>query len=45
MAISVNPELDTDIVRYSYSSLTTPTTVYDYDVRTGEKTACSNAIR
>jgi len=37
MDTSVNPELDTDIVRYSYSSLTTPTTVYDYNVRTGER--------
>jgi oligopeptidase B len=26
------------LVRYEYSSLTTPTTVYDYNVRTGEKT-------
>ena len=33
MDVSVNPELDTDIVRYTYSSLTTPTTVYDYNVR------------
>jgi oligopeptidase B len=38
MAISINPELDTEIVRYTYSSLTTPTTVYDYDVRTRQKT-------
>jgi oligopeptidase B len=38
MALSVNPRLDTDIVRYIYSSLTTPTTVYDYDVRTGHRT-------
>jgi oligopeptidase B len=37
-SLSVNPELDTDLVRYEYSSLTTPTTVYDYNVRTGEKT-------
>ncbi len=37
MDVSVNPELDTDIVRYSYSSLTTPTTLYDYNVRTGER--------
>jgi oligopeptidase B len=37
-SISVNPELDTDLVRYAYSSLTTPTTIYDYNVRTGEKT-------
>jgi oligopeptidase B len=36
-SISVNPELDTDLVRYAYSSLTTPTTIYDYNVRTGEK--------
>jgi oligopeptidase B len=37
-SLSVNTELDTDLVRYAYSSLTTPTTVYDYNVRTGEKT-------
>jgi oligopeptidase B len=36
-SMSVNVELDTDIVRYAYSSLTTPTTIYDYNVRTGEK--------
>jgi oligopeptidase B len=36
-SLSVNPELDTELVRYAYSSLTTPTTVYDYNVRTGEK--------
>ncbi len=36
-SLSVNPELDTSIVRYSYSSLTVPTTLYDYDVRTGEQ--------
>jgi oligopeptidase B len=37
MSLSVNPRLDTDVVRHTYSSLTTPTTVYDYDVRTGER--------
>ncbi|MDP9083575.1 MAG: S9 family peptidase [Pseudomonadota bacterium] len=36
--LSVNPEMDSHLVRYAYSSLTTPTTIYDYDVRTGEKT-------
>jgi oligopeptidase B len=36
-SLSVNPELDTDLVRYAYSSLTTPTTIYDYNIRTGEK--------
>jgi oligopeptidase B len=38
MALSINPRLDTDTVRYAYSSLTTPTTVYDYDTRSGQKT-------
>jgi oligopeptidase B len=37
-SISINPEMDTDLVRYVYSSLTTPTTVYDYSVRTREQT-------
>jgi oligopeptidase B len=36
-ALSVNPELNTGIVRYAYSSLTTPTTLYDYNVRTREQ--------
>jgi oligopeptidase B len=35
--LSVNPEMDTEVVRYVYSSLTTPTTVYDYNVRTREQ--------
>ena len=30
-------ELDTRIVRYEYTSLTTPATVYDYDIQTGER--------
>jgi oligopeptidase B len=38
MALSVNPRLDTDTLRYVYSSLTTPATVYDYDVPTHERT-------
>ena len=38
MSISVNPELDTDLVRYAYSSLITPTTIYDYNVLTRERT-------
>ena len=36
-SMSVNLELDTEIVRYAYSSLTTPTTIYDYNVRTREQ--------
>lgn len=38
MALAMNPRLDTDVLRYAYSSLTTPTTVYDQDVRTGART-------
>jgi len=37
MSISTNPELATEIVRYTYSSLTTPATVYDYNMRTREQ--------
>ena len=37
-SISANPEIDSDVLRYTHSSLATPTTVYDYDMRTGERT-------
>ena len=37
MSLSENPELDTELLRYTYSSLTTPTTVFDYNVLTGEQ--------
>jgi oligopeptidase B len=33
-----NEEVDTDVVRYVYTSLTTPARTYDIDVRTGERT-------
>jgi oligopeptidase B len=36
-SISINPELNTSIVRYAHSSLSTPTTLYDYDIRTGKQ--------
>jgi oligopeptidase B len=36
-SISINPELDTRVVRYVYSSLTTPATLYDYDTGTGKQ--------
>ena len=32
-----NAEIDTHIVRYEYTSLTTPSTIYDYDIQTGEQ--------
>jgi oligopeptidase B len=39
-SLSVNPgyEFDTETIRFSYSSMTTPMEVYDYDVRTRERT-------
>ena len=33
-----NPEIDTSVLRFNYTSLTTPSSVYDYDMRTREKT-------
>ncbi|MFD1096049.1 S9 family peptidase [Salegentibacter chungangensis] len=35
---SINPAFDTDILRYTYNSLTTPTSVVDYNMETKEKT-------
>jgi oligopeptidase B len=35
--IGYNPEFNTSLVRYTYSSLTTPTSVYDYDMKNMEK--------
>jgi len=32
-----NPEFDTEVLRFSYSSLTTPRSVYDYNMKTGER--------
>ncbi len=37
-SIGFNPELDSVKLRYSYSSLTTPTTVYEYDVTSHTRT-------
>jgi oligopeptidase B len=35
--LGATPELDSETVRYEYTSLTTPVTTYDYNMRTGEK--------
>ena len=35
--LDANLEVDTDVVRYTYTSLTTPVSTYDYDVPTGER--------
>ncbi len=37
MGLSVNAEAATDWVRYSYTSMTTPATTYEVNVRTGER--------
>ena len=36
-AIGINPEFNTEWLRYDYSSLTTPNSVYDYNLKTREK--------
>ncbi len=38
MYLDNNPEIDNPVLRYGYTSMTTPYTIYDYDTRTGEKT-------
>ena len=37
MGLDVNSEPDTDWVRYSYTSMTTPATVYELNVKTGAR--------
>ncbi|TCT25191.1 S9 family peptidase [Thermomonas haemolytica] len=37
MGLDVNSEPDSDWLRYGYTSLTTPATVYEVNVRTGER--------
>jgi oligopeptidase B len=37
-SVSVNRDFNTDLLRYTYSSLTTPTSTFDYNMKTGEKT-------
>ena len=37
MGLSTNSEPDTDWLRYSYTSLTTPATTYELNTRTGER--------
>ncbi|MCH2023890.1 MAG: S9 family peptidase [Saprospiraceae bacterium] len=35
--VGTNPEFDTDKLRFGYSSLTTPSSTYDYDMNTKQK--------
>ncbi|MDX7988093.1 S9 family peptidase [Xenorhabdus sp. 12] len=36
-SLSYNPEPDTNLLRYSYSSLTTPSSVFQWNMQTGER--------
>jgi oligopeptidase B len=36
--ISVNRDFDSELLRFSYSSLTTPNSVFDHNMRTGDRT-------
>lgn len=36
--IDINPEFDTDILRFNYSSMTTPNSVFEIDMNTQEQT-------
>ena len=38
MAMSINPEFDTTTIRYSYQSMVTPASVYEYDMESRERT-------
>jgi oligopeptidase B len=38
MAIDRNPDLHTDKLRYSYESLSQPACIYEYDMKSGERT-------
>jgi oligopeptidase B len=38
MFLSINPEFNTTKVRYSYQSMVTPSTVYEYDLNTRHRT-------
>ncbi len=37
-AIGTNPAFDTDVLRYNYTSLTTPNSVFDYNMNSRERT-------
>lgn len=36
--ISVNPDFDSKVLRYGYTSLTTPNSIFDYDMESRQKT-------
>ena len=38
MGMSTNPEFDTPAIRYSYASMITPSSTYEFDLKTGKST-------
>lgn len=38
MGMSTNPEFDTPVIRYTYASMITPNSTYEYDLKTGKST-------
>jgi oligopeptidase B len=40
-----NPEWDTHLLRYGYTSLTTPSSVYQHDLNTRSRAPCSSSRR
>ena len=43
LGVSPSPEFDTNIFRFTYSSPTTPSQVFDYDLKTGERSFLKEA--
>ena len=43
LGVSPSPEFDTSLFRYNYSSPTTPTQVFDYNLESGERTFLKEA--
>ena len=43
LGVSPSPEFDTDMFRYTYSSPTTPSQTFDYDLKSGERTFLKEA--
>jgi oligopeptidase B len=43
LGVSPSPEYENDVFRYTYSSPTTPSQVYDFDLKTGKKTFLKEA--
>jgi oligopeptidase B len=41
---SINPQFDTDVIRFAYTSMTVPNTTYDFNVKTKEATLLKQQI-